>query len=184
MKVDEIIREAIEQVGGKWKADRDGAFWEVEANGFVVQAEPFMRNRPSGSVWVGMDCSIGHKEFAKVANFIMEERPRNFVSMRWFQKSAEVASVEQASAAFGRLMTEVLDELKVEEVERIVAEFRSNRPDGPSMPQVCHLAALAWSKDNELLDDYQATFAAGGRLNFVPMITKAMIDRALEVALR
>lgn len=182
MKVDEIIREAVEKNGGKWKADRDGGFWEAEENGFVIQAEPFLRNRPSGQFWVGIDCSVSHKEFAKVANFIMKERPKNFVSLRWFQKSAEVASIEQTPAAFSGLMEDVLAELKAEQIGRIIDEFRSNRPDGPSMPQVCHLAALACSKDSSTLEGYQDEFAAGGRLNFVPMINKAMIDRALEIA--
>ncbi|WP_137718421.1 DUF6990 domain-containing protein [Methylobacillus flagellatus] len=183
MKVDEVIREAIERVGGKWKADRDGSYWEAEENGFVVQAEPFMRTLTSGQVWLGLDCSTCHSEFAKVANFILGKRPKNFVSLRWFQKNVEVASLEQATQAFCGLMTEVLNELKAEKISCLIDEFKSTRPDSPSMPQIRHLAALAWSKDDETLEEYQATFAAGGRLNFVPMITKAMIDRALEVAL-
>jgi hypothetical protein len=182
MKVDEIIREAIEQVGGKWKVDRDGSFWEAEANGFVIQAEPFLRDLPSGKVWLGLDCSISHKEFAKVANFVMEKRPKNFISLRWFQKSAEVASPDQAAQAFCSLMMEALGELKVEEIGRLVEEFRSNRPDGPSMPQIRHLAALAQAQDVETLENYRHAFGSGNRLNFVPMINMAMIDRALELA--
>ncbi|KIP98717.1 MULTISPECIES: hypothetical protein [Pseudomonas] len=184
MKVDILIGKAIEKNGGKWKADRDGAFWEAERNGFVIQAEPFIRNRPSGRIWLGMDCSVSHKDFAKVANFIMKERPKSFVSLRWFQKNEEVDSIEQAPVTFTRLIEEVLAEIDAEEIGQAIEEFRHNRPNSPSMSQVCHLVALAWSKDSDTLEDYQRMFIAGNRLNFVPMIDKAMIDRALEIALK
>jgi hypothetical protein len=179
MNVIEIAHQAIARVGGKWKANREGSFWEIESNGFVLQAEPFLRNLPSGQIWIGLDCSISHGEFAKFANFIMAETPKSFVSLRWFQKSREVAP-DQAVEALAGLMQETLSELDAEDIGRIVEDFRAHRPDKPSMAQICHLAALAWLRETSTLREYSQVFAAGGRLNFVPMIDKTMIDRALE----
>lgn len=180
--MEDIVRIAIEHVGGKWKADREGGFWTIQKNGFAIEAEPFLRSRKPSGVWLGFDCSIGHKEFAKLTNFIMDERPHNFVSLRWFQKSDEVESIEYAGQSFRNLMLGILDELQGLEMRVLVDEFCRSRPDGPSMLQVCHLAALAWTKDIETLKSYQLAFASGNRLNFVPMIDKGMVDRAVERA--
>ena len=182
MKIKEITRKNIEKVGGKWRSDKDGAFWEVEANSFILHAESFLRAPPSKPLWIGFDCTIGHKKLAGVANLIMGDKLSNFVSLRWFQKSAYVDLPEQVENASLELMVELVDKLKAENINQLIEDFRLNRPDRPSMPQINHLAALAWLKDSDTLEDYQRIFAAGNHLNFVPMIDKAMIDRALEFA--
>lgn len=184
MKIEDIVISAIGHVGGKWKSDREGGLWSIEANGFALEAEPFLRDRKTSGVCAGFDCSIGHKGFAKLANFIMDERPRNFVSLRWIQKSVEVGSIERVGQSFQNLMKEILDELQGMDIHALVDEFCRNRPDGPSMLQVCHLAALAWKKDAENLRNYQHAFELGNSLNFVPMIDKGMIDRAVDLATR
>jgi hypothetical protein len=50
------------------------------------------------------------------------------------------------------------------------------------MPQICHLAALAWKGNLDKLIEYQESFKRGHRLSFVPMITADMVDRALDIA--
>lgn len=47
--------------------------------------------------------------------------------------------------------------------------------------QLLHLAALAYLADYDTLLDYQKIFRQGQRLNFVPMITSEMIDRAVHI---
>jgi hypothetical protein len=81
-------------------------------------------------------------------------------------------------------MQGILRELKAESLDHYIDEFKSNCPDRPSMRQVCHLTALAWTADVTTLSEYEGIFRKGKRLNFVPMITKEMIDRALQVAWR
>lgn len=49
--------------------------------------------------------------------------------------------------------------------------------------QIFHLAALAITGNFNTLMDYQSIFIKGQRLNFVPMITRPVIERALDIAL-
>ena len=53
-----------------------------------------------------------------------------------------------------------------------------NLPDDMGGNQLKHLAALAFDGDFNTLMDQQEFFERGHRLNFVPMITKEVIDRA------
>lgn len=55
-------------------------------------------------------------------------------------------------------------------------------PPDTGQPQLKHLAALAYLGDFNTLIDYQQIFRKGKRLNFVPMITPEMIDRAVDIA--
>ncbi|WP_376766896.1 DUF6990 domain-containing protein [Rhizobium tropici] len=44
------------------------------------------------------------------------------------------------------------------------------------------MTALAYLADFTTLVDYQEIFRKGKRMNFVPMITREMIDRAVNIA--
>ena len=55
-------------------------------------------------------------------------------------------------------------------------------PDNRELPQIEHLAALAWQGNFNKLTDYQKIFERGYRMKFVPTITKETIDRALEIS--
>lgn len=68
--------------------------------------------------------------------------------------------------------------------DKKLKELIASRPDRPSLPQVFHLAGLAYSGNVNELDDYDRTFAKGHRLNFVPMISHDYIKRALKVGHR
>jgi hypothetical protein len=63
-----------------------------------------------------------------------------------------------------------------------VAMFAATRPDGPSVPQINHLVALAYLGDFTTLEGYARTFAKGLRLNFVPLITREAIEAALDAS--
>jgi hypothetical protein len=184
MKAHDFLAPAIERIGGKWKRDHEGGWWQVEVNDFVLQAEPFLREPASRDIWLGFDCSLGHRRLAKLVNLILGDKPTNFVPLRWFQCSAEIPSVDLASDAYAALMTGLKHELGEESFENVVEGLLSHRPDGPSLPQANHLAALAWSGDTATLRQYQDAFAAGNRLNFVPMFDRPMIDRAVELSMQ
>jgi hypothetical protein len=114
------------------------------------------------------------------------------VSIKWFQKSAKVENEALLPPAFETLMRDIMLELKAASIDSFIEEFRSMRPRKPigaavwplprSVPQLCHLAALAWWSDGYTLSGYLKEFRAGNRRDFVPMITQAMIERALEIA--
>jgi hypothetical protein len=64
------------------------------------------------------------------------------------------------------------------DLDRAVSSFAANRPDGPSVPQINHLVGLVYLGDFTALGDYARTFEKGSRLNFVPMITREVIEAA------
>ncbi len=177
----ETVRSIIERLGGTWKSDREFSYWQVEENCFVIQAEPFLR-RPPGHLWLGFDCALGHLAFAKIVNRIAGDKPGVFVSIKWFQKSAKVENEALLPPAFEALMRDIMLELKAASIDSFIEDFRSTRPAARSVPQLCHLAALAWWSDGHTLSGYLEEFRAGNRRDFVPMITQAMIEGALEIA--
>lgn len=176
-----VIKGIAERVGGQWKSERDRDFWCIKEASFIVEAEPFIRRLPN-VIWLGFDCALGHTDFGKIANMILGDKPSEFVSIKAFQKNAEVSSDGAIPPGFEQLMREILLELQSESINHYIDEFRSVCPSGPSMPQVWHLAALAWASDADVLFGYQRNFQLSNKMNFVPMITQEMIDRAFDIA--
>jgi hypothetical protein len=132
-------------------------------------------------VTCGFDCSLSHVQFARVANDITGDKPDDFVQMKWFQKMAEVPNEESLPRQIESQMVDLVSELRGASLQSYVDMFSTDIPDG-LLPQVCHLAALAWKGNLERLIDYHEIFQRGHRLRFVPMITADMIDRALDIA--
>lgn len=182
MTLEEFVKETIKIVGGRWRKDRDGAYWEVKEGGFVLQAEPFA-TRHSEGVTCGFDCALSHVEFARIGNAIMGVKPGDFLQMKGFQKLAEVPNEVALPQQVEAQMRELVHELKHASLPYYIEKFSVTLPQ-PSMPQVCHLTALAWKGNLDKLIEYEESFAQGHRLGFVPMITADMIDRALDIAAR
>lgn len=182
--LDQLMPELIKTVGGTWKRDQDGAFWQVSFDDFTVEAEPFIRQPKPSHRSLGFDCSVGHGTFGELVNHIAGASQGAFVSLRWFQHQMDASSELSPSKTLERLMWEVLEIAKSKPIEALVDDFEVNRPDSPSVSQLCHLAALAWRARVAQLLDYQAALDAGKRLNFVPMITGTMVERALDEALK
>lgn len=65
-----------------------------------------------------------------------------------------------------------------------IEEFSQSRPDNNLIAQVWHLVALSQLEQYQQLMKYQDAFTRENRLNFLPGITKAMIDSALEHSVR
>jgi hypothetical protein len=182
--LDEVMPDLVKVVGGTWKRDRDGTYWEVSAGEFTLQAEPFLRQPKPSHRLIGFDCSVAQRSFGHLVNHIVGAPAKEFVSLRWFQHSSEVPTDTPLSERAERLMREALAIATSRPIEELIDEFAANRPDKPSIPQLCHLAALAWKGKVNTLLDYQQAFRAGKRLNFVPMVTVPMVDRALDEALK
>lgn len=171
MEFAEEIRSVILTRDGRWLADRDGAYGELRRGDFVVQLEPFDAYKETG-----IECAVEHREFAELVNYILGDRPDEFVCMKYLQVDRGQSETPE------QLVERTLNLATEEPLESYLARFKVERPDGPSIPQLCHLGALAWSGDYSPLLDYEAIFKKGKRLNFVPMVTLEMIERALEKA--
>ena len=55
-------------------------------------------------------------------------------------------------------------------------------PDGPSVTQINHLAALAFVGNFSELEEYSAAFKRGARMNFIPLITLEIIEAELDIS--
>ena len=71
---------------------------------------------------------------------------------------------------------------KAQDLEKALYEHAALPTDAPGVQPIWHLGALAVLGDVKKLKAYQASFAAGDRLGFVPYITRDYIDRALALA--
>ena len=166
------IAPVLASLGGKPISDSDGTYWRFSVMQFVLDIEPFN----SQSRW-GFDCSLEHREFSDTANIIASEPKNTFVCIHWFQHIQETGeTVEQ-------LLNRVLSDASSKPLAAYVDEFKAHIPE-KSVPQICHLTALALEKDFLKLMEYQEAFKKGQKLGFVPAITSAMIDKATDIALK
>ncbi len=181
MKISDDIQNIVKRMGGKKSSYRGEVLWVLKINDFVIHMEPWIKEL-SSKYCLGLNCAISHVHFEVLANRIMGEKPHDFVSLKWFPKDAEVKVEGEIEKAFKLLIQEAIDEVGLINIESLIEEFKNNRPDRPSLPQICHLAALAWTGDYATLEDYERIFAAGYRMNFVPVVTIEMIFKAEQIA--
>lgn len=166
------ISPVLVSLGGKPISESDGTYWHFSVMQFVLDVEPFN----SQSRW-GFDCSLEHREFSATANIIAGEPKNTFVCIHWFQCIQEVGeTIEQ-------LLNRVLSIASSKPLAVYVDELKAHIPE-KSVPQICHLTALALQKDFLRLMEYQEAFKKGQSLGFVPVITSVMIDRATDIALK
>ena len=165
------VSRVLASFGGKLVTDSDGSYWRFAIEPFVLDVEPFN----FGPSW-GFDCSLEHREFSVLANLISGEPKNAFVCLHWFQ------IIQKSGEALEQLVREALSTASSKSLSAYVEELKAYIPER-SVPQICHLAALALDKDFLKLMEYQEAFKLGRRLGFVPVITSTMIDRATDIAL-
>jgi hypothetical protein len=97
-----------------------------------------------------------------------------------------VKAVPELPAAFFSLFAEVAEEVakwgRSLDLQSCVHELAIKGVPDVGGGQLRHLTALAYLGDFNTLVDYQEMFREGKRMNFVPMITPEMIDRAVNIA--
>jgi len=163
-----------------WR-DRDEECWDFPVGDFLVRIEPYATETFSGFT-LGINCSISHKESSMLVSRIFGDAASEHQSIKWETRHTKVASLDEADSAFRQLLNEEVAAARAMKFEEIMKEFAASCPDRPSIRQLLHLAALAWKGDFDTLMDYEKVFERGHRLNFVPMITRDMIRRAVEIA--
>jgi hypothetical protein len=168
-------------LGGCLRRDRTDKWWELDCGDFVLSIELGRRSAASG-VSLGIGCGVSHKGLSAIARQILGEPARGPHSFKYDQRRTEVESLDGADVHYRRLIEEEVEEVRNIDMEKVIKDFAANCPDRPSMPQVMHLASLAWLADFTTLLDYQDIFKRGYRMNFVPMITPEMIQRAVQIA--
>jgi hypothetical protein len=176
-----LMEKDCERFGGRRCMEDGEEHWEFAIGKFTLHIQPWLR-QPRSGLHIGLDCAIGHEELGALVCQIFGDTPHTFQCMRWVQRTVELPSAEHVGNSFSELLSDFLIEVGTMRLTDLISEFRQNRPDQPSMAQLLHIGALAWVGDFNTLEDYVSTFRRGHRLNFAPMITLDMIQRAADVA--
>ena len=172
-------------LGGKYRRTSEADLWLFEVNGFVVEIQPIVEEPEIGDD-VTIQVVWTHPKIDKIINRMMrseiKRRANHRNCMRWEQFTETCSAAATRSDLLGSLVRSVLNRAENTTLDEYTSSFSKDLPDGPAMPQMCHLAALAWFGNYNQLMDYQSVFGRGHHLNFVPLITKAVIDEALSIA--
>jgi hypothetical protein len=168
-------------LGGRLRRDRKDKWWELDCGDFVLSIELGQRFAASG-FRLEMDCAVSHKRLSAIAGQILGEPARGPHSFKYDQRRMEVESLDGADVHYRKLIQEEVEEVGKLDMEKVIKDFAANCPDTPSMRQVMHLASLAWLADFTTLTEYKEIFQRGYRMNFVPIITPEMIQRAVQIA--
>jgi hypothetical protein len=171
----------LESLGGRYVQDPEADYWLFEVGEFLVELEPF-ESPFSGGVTIGVESSVSHTEVSTICNRILGAQPEERQTMLWWQNRHDLKEGERPCPTLTRLIEDALGRVSRVDLALQVRELAATCPDGPSMRQVLHLAALAYQGDFPRLLDYVKTFERGKRLNFVPMISSDMLSRAFDVA--
>jgi len=125
--------------------------------------------------------STSPETFSEAYKFI-DDCGSNYASLivkrsGWKVRTPEIIEthVRQASA-------DIISWAKEQNLDAALKEKAALPTAAPGTGPLLHLAALAVLSDIDRLKYYQASFAAGDRLGFVPYITKDYIDRAVDFA--
>lgn len=178
-KLREEIFNLMEMLGGKhFKEDGDDCWSFLRPPLEITFADPRIIELPT-SVSVCLSVWVYENTFTKLLEKIFGTEPYPFkVSEIELSLAYDADCTDELRIAVNEKLAMACDLSIREEMELLASE----RPDRGLMLQKKHLAALAWKGDFITLGEYQAVFERGKHLNFLPMITKDMINRALELS--
>lgn len=182
MSIEPECRAALEALGGKPRTEDGEEYWLFEVGDYSVEVEPFEWSNSDEGTTVGIEASVSHREVSSIVNAIVRARPGERQQMLWWQEKANVPPVRRTCEVLAELVGEILRRVTLIDIDAQLRELASTCPDRPSMRQILHLGALAYRGEFPALLEYVDAFGRGKRFNFVPMITKDMVDRAFDIA--
>ena len=170
-----ILRELGWRVGKDEVGDK---FCALVLNGRQLQVIPTIR-KVSDHFRVTLMPSVSTKEFSSAVSFICGRDDKytpiivsNDIPLKLHDLSRDdVVSLSEAAISWAL----------AQDIGCGLEAYRNLPTDSKGAGPLRHLAALVIVKDLPRLAHYQKAFEEGDRLGFVPYITKAMIDRAVEL---
>ena len=152
----------------------------ISAN--IVKVDHQLKKLPDGfEIWFYVNRSL--EEFDHLLPKILPQSgPGRFI-LEFTNFVSGIFTREQYEDELTKLLLEVEEWAKQKTLEVQVKKFCKEIPDKPPTAQKAHILALAYAADFNTLLDYQQTFEKGHRLNFAPVITKDVIDRAVAIAI-
>jgi hypothetical protein len=176
-QIDDLLR------GSGWRRQTfDGDVFFIKKIGpVIVTLDIRVKELPDGYA-ASVTGGFGTTDFHAVVREIMADD--NFYPIEYRKLSSRPKTVGEAMEFIAGSAGTLEEEARTFDFDAKVQELIVSRPDRPSLPQVFHLAALAYSGNVSELQDYDEIFGRGHRLNFVSMIDHDYIKRALKVAYR
>lgn len=164
-----------------WKAQRErvtgDAILSMDDGDNLVEAILQIRQLPSEQK-MALILATGSKEMSRIIGSIAGKRASHDTLLQTrLEKKAPEIGLKEIEAISKEAATWWRSQDNLTAIKALTAP-----PPSTGLSQLMHLGALAYLGDFNSLLDYQDIFRRGQRLNFVPMITSEMIDRAVDIA--
>ncbi|NOT72594.1 MAG: hypothetical protein HOP09_15350 [Hyphomicrobium sp.] len=150
----------------------------------VGYASLLLRVFPSSKT-LALEASIGagNANWDRIASKINGDRKTKEFALRYDTLVKKVDGHEISSEHVLPFLDECLKHAAAIDIDAEIDKYSANRPDFPFIPQIFHLAALAYLGQDRIISGYLDAFRRGKNMNFVPAITEAFIARAYDLAL-
>lgn len=125
-----------------------------------------------------------HSEFGEFCKKILKETGNLLPTMESKSFSTKLFYKAEIYKELEKLIEEIEIWSNSIDFNKKMRWFHDSRPNIPQMYQVWHIAALSYYENYEQLMQYQDLFLKGNKLNFLPIVTKEMLDLAVEYAVR
>lgn len=149
---------------------------------FRVNVFQTYRDLGRGEARAALELVADLPELSAVANALIGNPADAWNTIHTDRWSRRLAEIEVTRDLVRAQITGLLDRVRALDPGAVLARCRAECPDFEGGLQLCHLAALALAGDGARLRDYHGRMLAGDRLNFVPMITPDLVQRAVERA--
>ena len=185
MTTEKKVREFF--IKNKWSTFLD----QDNKSHFVKTVSPYrnivinytLRELPSGYSIFSLS-EIIETELSELFSRIYQDKENREWPIEVKNFSCKLNNEEEYSNVLLILEKEILDWSSQVDSDIKIEEFSYSRPDNNLIAQIWHLTALSKLEKYQELIEYQDAFNSGNRLNFLPGVTKAMIDSALEYSIR
>ncbi|MFS8048049.1 DUF6990 domain-containing protein [Rhizobium sp. BR 314] len=192
LNIDQFVHQFIEyfQKSG-WISthDKHEDYWEISHDfhgsnvGFVFNSRSVFA--PTLNPKVQISPFLTNAAFSKIEKEIFQHASKIQVDPA-VAYTKIIKSIPEYSAEYPVLFKDILQEIEAWgqnlNLQNCVQELATKGIPEVGGGQLRHLTALAYLGDFNTLLDYQKIFRKGKRLNFVPMITAEIIDRAIDIA--
>jgi len=170
----QALSERVAQtMGGELRSGDGETLIRLSAGRFAVECEPSVSDYS-----ILLDCSVFDEEFGSLLRKIDETCDETPIS--WFQIAEPSGVSERSLSSALSAAVRRAEELRF---ESLLDSFTQDPSGKGTNAQLCHLAALALRGDFVRLMEYRDAFTGAARNPFVPVISQAQLERAIDQAL-
>jgi hypothetical protein len=176
------VRRVFKECNFMFKRDDAGDLWFcLKTPDFVLSVIPCIRRMEDGILF-SPAYSVSSESFSRAVEYIYGENNENepIISSFFEKASIEILKSEISKDDIKQVIKRLIDWAENADIDDGLKKYRELPTTAKGAYPLRHLAALAYNGDTAILQLYQNAFNNGDNLDFVPYITKEMIDRAVE----